>query len=453
MSVSSVLAVHRFGLGARQGEIDAMGRDPVGQLLSQVKKPELPRTKGLMPAFEVMRAHHKHRAKIKAFQKKQAASNEMLKKPKKEPNPVAVAYRGETGARWKHYKETNTPFAERLTMFWSNHFAVSAQQNRLRGMVGAYEREAIRPHINGNFADMLIAVAKHPAMLIYLNNAESIGPNSTAGQRRNKGLNENLARELLELHTLGVDGGYQIKDIQALAKGITGWSAGGPRSKGNEGKFLFRARAHEPGTQLFLGDHYRSDASTRIGEDMLMRMARHPSTALFIAGKLARYFVSDTPSDDLVKSMARAFYHSEGGLMPTYEAMLRHPDAWAETGGTFKPPIDFLASAVRSFDANLRVPEINQAAVLLGQRMWYVSSPQGYKTDQKTWVTSDSLKTRVDVAVKFAGRTTLNAEPLKYARDILGARLSDETELALVRAADTPQAIAIMLMAPEFQRR
>lgn len=453
MTISSVLAVHRFGLGARFGEIDAMGRDPIAALLAQIKAPQALPMKGLKPSDAVMRAHHAFRAQRKALQKKQAQSNEMLQKPKKTPNPVALAYRAETAARWKHYQDTTTPFAERLVMFWANHFAVSGKQARLGGMVGAYEREAIRPHINGNFGDMLIAVAQHPAMLIYLNNAESIGPNSVAGQRRNKGLNENLARELLELHTLGVEGGYQIKDIQALAKGITGWSVGGPRAKGNEGKFLFRARAHEPGVQFFLGDDYHSSASTKIGEDMLMRMARHPSTALFIARKLAQYFVSDTPSDDLIKTIARAFYQAEGGLLPAYEAMLRHPDAWATNMGTFKPPIDFLASALRSFAPNLRNGEINQATVLLGQRMWHVPSPQGYQTDQKTWVTSDSLKTRVDIAVKIAGRVKLTTDPLSHAQEIFGARLTDETSLALKRAADTPQAIAIMLMAPEFQRR
>lgn len=456
MSVSAVLAAHRFGLGARAGEIEAMRADPVAHLLGQAVQPDAIPAHDLKSSSDVLVEHNAHRSMVMAFQKAKAEGNNDMERPKRGVNPVVAAYRQETAARWKHYAETNTPFAERLAMFWSNHFAVSGRQNRLGGMVGGYEREAIRPHINGNFGDMLVAVAQHPAMLLYLNNAESVGPNSVAGQRRERGLNENLARELLELHTLGVDGGYQIKDIQALAKGITGWSVIGPRDKRNaqnQGQFQFRDRAHEPGAQEFLGDRYEATHSPEIGERMLMRIARHPSTALFIAGKLARYFVSDTPSDDLVKTIARAFYHAEGGLVPAYEAMLRHPDAWAETGGTFKPPIDFLASALRSFDTNFSAQEIEKASVLLGQPMWHMASPQGYKTDQKTWATSDSLKTRLDVAVEFAKRANFDGDPLGYAHEILGSRLADGTMLAIQRAADTPQAIAIMLMAPEFQRR
>lgn len=456
MSVSAELAAHRFGLGARAGEIDAMAVDPVAHLLEQVANPDAIPTDDLKPSFEILAEHNAHRAMVMAFQKAKAKANSNVERPKRGVNPVVAAYRQETAARWRHYAATSTPFVERLAMFWSNHFTVSGRQNRLSGMVGAYEREAIRPHINGHFSDMLLAVAQHPAMLLYLNNAESTGPNSVAGKKRERGLNENFARELLELHTLGVGGGYQIKDIQALAKSLTGWSVIGPKDKfnaDNQGKFQFRERAHEPGAHVFLGDRYQATHSPEIGEKMLMRMARHPSTALFIARKLAGYFVSDMPSDDLVKTIARAFYHGEGALMPTYEAMLRHPEAWATTGGTFKPPLDFLASALRSFDTNLRPQEIDKASVVLGQPMWHAASPQGYKTDQKTWVTSDSLKTRLDMAVELARRANFDGDPLRYAHELFGSRLADGTMLAIQRAADTPQAIAIMLMAPEFQRR
>ena len=198
-------------------------------------------------------------------------------------------------ARIEHARTTDAAFLERLVMFWSNHFCVNANKGAVLGMAGAFEREAIRPHVLGRFADMLLAVEQHPAMLIYLDNQASTGPNSQVGRNRGRGLNENLAREILELHTLGVDGGYTQADVTNLARVITGWTVGQPNQPNAEhGRFHFAPARHEPGRHPVLGKRY-GDAGVRAGEACLADLARHPSTARHIARKLAAHFVAETP--------------------------------------------------------------------------------------------------------------------------------------------------------------
>ena len=194
----------------------------------------------------------------------------------------------------------------RLVMFWSNHFCVSANKGPVRGMAGAYEREAIRPHVLGRFVDMLLAVERHPAMLVYLDNHVSIGPNSRAGLNRGLGLNENLAREILELHTLGVGGGYTQEDVTNLARILTGWTVANLANPvGEPGRFFFAPARHEPGAWTVLGKRY-GEAGMAAGEAVLRDLARHPATARHIARKLARHFVSAEPPAALVARLTPA---------------------------------------------------------------------------------------------------------------------------------------------------
>src|ERR1700744_4124152 len=220
-------------------------------------------------------------------------------------------------------------FAPRVAVFWSNHFCISANKGGLARMgAGSFEREAIRPHVFGRFAEMLMAVEQHPAMLFFLDNQQSLGPDSRAGQNRKRGLNENLAREIMELHTLGVGGGYTQDDVTSLARIITGWTFAGRQGQlGTPGTFVFNANAHEPGAQLLLGKTYEDNGVAQ-GEAALADIARHPSTAKFIATKFARHFVADDPPPALVARLQEVFRKSDGDLKALATALVDSDEAW-----------------------------------------------------------------------------------------------------------------------------
>ena len=230
-------------------------------------------------------------------------------------------------ARYAVAADSDHPFHERLVHFWANHFAISTDKQPMPALAGLYENEAIRPNVNGNFAELLIAAEQHPAMILYLDNQRSIGPNSTLGRRANRrrsdqafGINENLAREILELHTLGVDGGYTQDDVTSFARVITGWSIGGTNdtgrfSEGTPGKFEFRENIHEPGPQRVLGTRYSQD-DVRQGEAVLRDLAAHPATAQFLATKLARHFIGDEPPQHAIDTLAATYLENGGELAP-----------------------------------------------------------------------------------------------------------------------------------------
>ena len=265
-------------------------------------------------------------------------------KPKPLEPPVEQRlFRAEAMARFSAQLKAGSGFVERLVAFWSNHFAVSVAKGQgLRATAGAFEREAIRPHVLGKFSDLLIAVESHPAMIFYLDNQRSIGPGSNAGRFDGKGLNENLAREILELHTLGVDGGYAQPDVTALARIITGWSFAEAGSEtGEPGAFLFKANWHEPGVHNLLGKNY-PQAGRAQGEAALRDLARHPSTARHIATKLARHFVADAPPPDLVDALAKAFRDSDGDLAVVTAALVTHDRAWSAPPTKIRDPNEFV---------------------------------------------------------------------------------------------------------------
>ena len=246
-------------------------------------------------------------------------------------------YRAQVLARAQSAALTARPFGERLVHFWSNHFAVSADKGAIFGLAGTLENEAIRPHVNGRFVELLTAVEKHPAMIAFLDNQFSVGADSEAARfaaqrnaKRPFGINENLAREILELHTLGVDGGYTQQDVTSFAQIITGWSIGGGKGRlagGETGRFYFRDNLHEPGPKRFLGRVYAQDGYAQ-GEAVLADLAHHPSTAHFIATKLARHFIADDPPAAAVERLARAYLKSGGELPQVYAALIESPEAW-----------------------------------------------------------------------------------------------------------------------------
>jgi uncharacterized protein (DUF1800 family) len=320
--MQAALALHRFGLGPSAGSLHAIGYDPRGALIAELDRTGAARvantdllTSGAAAraAFEFRQGRKAKRLAAREEQTEVAKSppaqsaassmpnaremqaNAPAARPNRGPGVPQQLYLEEAKARFEAAIGAEIGFVERLVWFWSNHFCVSADKGQVRPLAGAFEREAIRAHVLGKFGAMLLAVESHPAMLMYLDNTRSIGPNSVAGLRRGKGLNENLAREILELHTLGVRSGYSQTDVTNFASVITGWTVVSPRQDPSHGgEFTFNPRMHEPGPQRILGRSY-PDAGLEQGRAVLMDLTRHPSTAKHIATKLARHFIADEP--------------------------------------------------------------------------------------------------------------------------------------------------------------
>ena len=369
-------------------------------------------------------------------------------------NPGAAVpqqiYREEAKARIDAAFNAEIGFAERLTWFWSNHFCVSADKGGVLPIAGAYEREAIRPHIFGRFADMLMAVETHPAMLIYLDNARSIGPDSQAGRNRGKGLNENLAREILELHTLGVRTVYSQEDVTRFANVITGWSVIPPKLE-HGGEFIFDPRMHEPGPQALIGKVY-PDETFEQGRAVLAMLARHPATARHIATKLVRHFVSDQPVPALADKLARRFTATDGDLREMAKALVTAPESWNADDRKLKRPAEWIVAALRA--TGVTPPDIGpvmQAQNLLGEPLWRPAAPAGFSDDDAAWL--DGLAQRLDISNQLARRVAGMVDPDAAVEAGLGPLASDDTRTAIRRAESRPQALTMLFMAPEFQRR
>lgn len=359
--------------------------------------------------------------------------------------------RVELPLRLNRLAEAKPGFAERLVAFWTNHFAIEADNGGVvRTLVGPFEREAIRPHILGSFEELLFAATRHPAMLVYLNNATSVGPDSKAGQRREAGLNENHARELMELHTLGVDGGYTQADVTSLARILTGWSVG--RNKSEElGKFLFRGQAHEPGAQALLGQEF-GEKGIRQGEAALRLLAYHPATARHVATKLVRHFVSDTPPPALIDRLAQSFTDSKGDLAAVSRTLLEADESWAAPAEKLRSPQEYLWAGLRALRLKPKPGQVTKALQSLGQPLMNPPSPAGFSDLTSTWLAPDAMTTRLDVAQELAA-TAGDLDPREVADAVLGPLLGAETKLTIERAESPTQGLALLLMSPEFQRR
>ena len=344
-------------------------------------------------------------------------------------------------------------FVERLVWFWSNHFCVSADKGpAVRSLCGAFEREAIRPHVLGRFGDMLLAVESHPAMLFYLDNVRSIGPDSIAGRNRGAGLNENLAREILELHTLGVRTVYTQDDVTSFAKVITGWSiVPFKQDPIHGGEFIFNERMHEPGAQTVVGKTY-PDGGVEQGRAVLADIARHPVTAKHIATKLATHFVADVPPQALVDHLAKRFLETQGDLKELAKVLVTSKEAWDAPRDKLKRPGEWIVGALRAVGAApLDIRPVIQAHNMLGEPLWRPPAPKGFSDDSAEWM--PGLAERLDVANQLARRVGSLVEPDAVVDTALGPLASDETRQTVKRAESRPQALALLLMAPEFQRR
>ncbi|MEH2529413.1 uncharacterized protein (DUF1800 family) [Bradyrhizobium sp. AZCC 1588] len=378
--------------------------------------------------------------------------------PKPQPQPLNIiqkTFRAEALARLQRAVIADGGFAERLVVFWSNHFCISANKGGpARMWAGSFEREAIRPHVLGRFADMLKAVEQHPAMLFFLDNQQSLGPDSRAGKNRNRGLNENLSREILELHTLGVGGGYSQDDVTSLANIITGWTYAGRLGQlGAPGTFVFNANAHQPGAQRVMGKVYDAEGVAQ-GEAVLADIARHPSTAKFIAGKFARHFVSDDPPPALVARLADVFTKTDGDLKALALALVDSDEAWSAPLTKIRSPYEFLVAAGRLLAQIPNNPNLYLAGLrALGQPLWSPAGPNGFPDSNAAWLAPEGMKLRLDISTQIASRLAEGVDT----RDLLELAAADtasvETRRTIERAESRQQALALLLMSPEFQRR
>jgi uncharacterized protein (DUF1800 family) len=467
--LTSAIAANRFGLGSRPGELDAISGNGRDWLRAQLKDapPRLTdaqlRTSSdiLVEALDLRREIRASRqATAAATADTVAAQTAVLMKV---PQLLRPIYMVEATARFKQAVGTDRPFIERLTQFWTNHFAVSVDKNLLLGLAGSLEREAIRPNVLGNFSDLLLAVESHPAMLLYLDNHLSVGPDSTAARNverrhteRKVGINENLARETLELHTLGVGGGYTQADVTSYAEVITGWSIGaaqGRRPQGDPGKFMFRAELHEPGPKVVLGKRY-PDTGYEQGVAVLRDLANNPTTARFIATKLARHFIADEPPSKAVDRIAQAYMTSGGNLPTVYRALIDSPDAWTQQLAKYKTPSDYIVSSFRG----LQIPMENVRAPLapfelLGQRNYGPGSPAGWPDRSADWDGGSALMKRIEWADAVGQKVGNYRDAVELAPQLLGETLTSATRTAIARAASGSQAVTLLMAAPEFMRR
>jgi uncharacterized protein (DUF1800 family) len=373
-------------------------------------------------------------------------------------------YRAAVNARFASAIATETPFVERLVHFWANHFALSVEKPEVSIYAAAYELEAIRPHVLGRFDEMLFAVERHPAMLVYLDQFRSVGPGSPfavrAGARnpnRQVGLNENLAREIMELHTLGVRTGYDQSDVTEFARALTGWSIAGmgpmaARDPAGGDGFVFRAGLHEPGARRIMGRRY-DQPDEQQARAILSDLARSPATARHIATKLARHFVADDPPPALVDRLAATFLDSGGDLPALYRVLIDAPQAWAQAEPKFKTPWEWAVSAFRGLGRR-DLGKVDGTALFnqLGQPIWRPGSPAGYDDIAATWAAPGALMRRVELAQRFAAAAgPIDARAL--APTLLPGVLTPATATALAQAESGATALALLLVSPEFQRR
>jgi uncharacterized protein (DUF1800 family) len=472
MSLEGAIAANRFGLGARPGEIARASGNPKAWLMDQMNGPApqlVPLDGQSFPNAGRLVAEETE-YKVEKFMTK-GNKQKGLKGDKANMTPVEKAekkimsggnnirreeYVDEIGARFALGITTDRPFAERVVRFWSNHFAISAKKPKILLFAGDFEREAIRPHINGNFEDMLFGVAMHPAMQIYLDNWHSFGPNSPAGKARNKNINENLGRELMELYTLGVDGGYTQADVIAMAKLLTGWGIYEGRANG----FGFYEDRHEPGPITLRGKTYPAgwDGSAAAVRDL----AHDPATARNVARKFAAHFISDDPPKESIARLEKVFKETRGDLHALNETIVNDSAAWQPEQKKMRTPVEFVTAAMRATgwtpsgrtgrqDKSTR--SLLSAVRIMGEAPLAPTSPKGWPDNADGWNGSDAMLARIQWARNFGSGLPQPVNANAVAETGLGPFLRPATRTAMTGASTQGEALALLLASPEFQRR
>ena len=485
--MEGALAANRFGLGARPGEIEAAGTDPRSWLESQIRSnaalvpSQIVASLGLKSAKTVL--SERGEAYMGGVSRREMAEAESGGPPSPELTRTVIqqvqretrtGLQREISARAQVGATTSAPFAERWARFWSNHFTVAARNAQTIGVVGPFEREAIRPNVFGSFDDLLVASSFHPGMLIYLDANRSIGPSTGPARRRGAGLNENLAREILELHTMGVGSGYTQADIIELAKALTGWTVSlarvpglgrgfGPRARAgreinemmeaHRGETVFLEPTHEPGARTLLGRTYR-DAAREQAETILRDLAQKPATARHVATKLARHFVSDDPPASAVMKLEAVFVQTDGDLAALAHAVIDLEEAWEEAPAKFKTPDELLTSLSRAAGPDSAYGRDTGAVyTALAQPPYRAPSPAGWPDTADAWSGSDAMMKRLEWANAASSRMRSGGSPAEFLERALGPGVSERTRVSVSRAESARQGLTLALMSPEFQRR
>jgi len=454
MSIESI-ALNRLGLGARPNE--QLPKDPKRWILSQLE------------TYEVVPDPWKQAQQTPALVKDWLDQQQSVRQaPEGQRSGIREAYlrKGRdsyvaaVGARTASALQTSTPFVERLVHFWANHFAVSVDKLLVIGLAGGFEADAIRPHVLGRFQDLLLAAVRHPAMLLYLDQARSTGANSMLARRASmpqeggRGLNENLAREILELHTLGVRTGYTQNDVTELARALTGWTLPGEQALGGgQSTFRFIQAMHEPGTRRVLGRDY-PDSGEQQANAILRDLAMAPQTARHIATKLASHFVADEPPPALVQRLSDTYLRTQGDLSSVYRELASSPETWAQRKGKFKAPWDWTISSLRALGRREIAPtQVTNLMNQMGQPVWRPGSPAGFADLDATWAAPDALLRRVEVAQRFVEQAGGTIDARVLAPQVLPGALSERTKNAIARSESPATALALLLASPEFLRR
>lgn len=435
--MSKLHLIGRFGLlGSADSRSSTDARDQaLDQLARPVGIPDDPALPDFVRAVEIKRVR---RESVAAMRESRA--------PAQTPVSNAEIIDLEMGARMQLAISTRFPLHERLVAHWANHFTVGG--NTL--FEGDMERRAIRPHLFGRFEDMLRACTTHPAMLDYLDNSRSVGPNSRLGRRRARGLNENLARELLELHTLGADGGYTQQDVIEVARILTGWTSV-PR-EGADGPPFFAEGQHEPGPKTVLGRRYAEAGPDEL-HALLRDLAAHPATARHVSRRLVHHFLGGTASADVLDRVSRAYVDSGGHLAVVMRALITHPESWSLAPRKLRPPAELVFAVGRMLGGLPPAIRPRISARAMGQPWNGATSPAGWPEGDNDWASPDAVKTRLDWALLLAGRLPAGLDAREIAEAQFGEALSEETRRTLQRAASRGQALALLLMSPEIQRR
>jgi uncharacterized protein (DUF1800 family) len=487
MSLEGAIAANRFGLGARPGEIARASENPKAWLTGQIDyaAPQLQSLDGdpfpnagtlvgeetdykaqkFVRKGERIASGHKKNGKDGKQKLPATASAAMADaddmdvkgmKGKGVENVRKREFMNEMAARFALGFTTDRPFAERLVRFWSNHFTVSGKKKKVYLFAGDFEREAIREHVNGTFEGMLFAVVMHPAMQIYLDNWHSIGPNSEAGKKRSKGLNENLGRELMELHTLGVDGGYTQADVTAMAKLLTGFGI----YDGHANGFGFFPERHEPGPIKLRGKTYPAGWDGAVAA--IKDLAHDPATARNVARKFAAHFISDNPPKESVARLEKVFTDTRGNLRALAESIVNDPAAWGADQKKMRTPIEFVTAAMRltgwslSGDGDRQHHQLRRliASVrVMGEVPFNAPSPQGWPDNADSWNGADAMLSRIQWAKDFSNELSGSLSAGAAAEAALGPLLRPATKTAMAGASSQREAFALLLASPEFQRR
>ncbi|MBY2934216.1 DUF1800 family protein [Rhizobium leguminosarum] len=503
MSLSfPTMAAIRFGYGFRPGEAPPSSKD---ELIDQLRKGA-----AATPDFPLGGPNMRHQAILSLQEQLQqirqdaktvtddTTQREMRKGVQRQ---AQQQFQHDANLRLMQAVLSPYGFYERLSTFWTNHFSTSANKSLpMRLIVPLYEAEAIRPFISGTFGDLLRNAAAHPAMLIYLDQADSLGPDSAGGIKRNKGLNENLGRELLELHTLGAGSGYSQADVTAAAMVLTGLTI-----DRKEMDIAFRPNISEPGTHEVLGVSYGGRRRSRDDYlDMLDDLALHPKTAAHISRKLAVHFIADQPDEGMVSDMAEAWKKTDGDLTAVYTAMLDHPAAWRDEGAKARQPFDYVVTGLRALNAGpvngvvgsflaanqqgtdegdmaantpgmagspvttdpageareKRLKAFQTARALgqgalrrMGQPTWLPPSPAGFEEGFSAWITGSQLAERLAWARRAAAQFGRDVDPREFLKSTLADAARDETIRVVSQAPNKISGLTLVLASPEFNRR